>query len=134
MEDDAFWFEAGRAIRPYLPRLLSGQAKEFDRLLVNLLRDRDSQGIQDLIESKQYTESLQDWLAVYAEKHVPPDAAEVVERGGDGYQPAPGPGGVALAPPMYECPKDRLYVWYRIDPGEKIPECPDHSGTMLVRI
>ncbi|MGK5173096.1 hypothetical protein [Geodermatophilus sp. CPCC 205761] len=121
--------EAGRTIRAFLPSILDDRAEDFDRRLLVQLRERNVSGVEDVLQSSP---KVIDWVGDFTAHGIPPEVALLAERDG-GYQAAPGRG-IPSPVPRYECPVDHLYVWYRVDPRERVRECPDHPGRLLVRV
>lgn len=128
VNQDDMLIQAACAVRPYLHSLVGQDAYEFDKHLVELLRNGEAEAIGDLFRAK---DDLLDWLSSYFETGYPPQVAVHDTRNGVGYQPSPGRG-VSIPPAKYCCPVDGLYVWYRVDPGEAVPRCPDHPGHFVV--
>ena len=126
--DDDIADRAVRAIRPYLPALIGDRADAVDRQLRELMQEPD--GTDACVALLETDLATQAWLSDFFETGLPPDLAPRLERGGD-FSPLPGHG-VPTGPRRYTCPVDGNYDWYRVEIADRVPECPDHPGTLLV--
>jgi hypothetical protein len=125
------FFEAGRVIRPYLPELLVEEAPDFEARLLELLKASDQAETEaKLADLFQTNDATHTWVASFIETRVPPDLAGPLERSTDGgYDELKGE--IVAAPQGYACPVDKLFVWYRVEVSQPVPECPDHPGHTL---
>jgi hypothetical protein len=121
---------AVRAIRYYLPNLVGDDraAKLDAKLVVRLREARDPSAAVELLSADPATQT---WLADFFETGMPPEIIQHLERGGD-FADLPGHA-APIGADRYVCPVDGLYEWYRVEVSEKVPDCPDHPGTALVR-
>ncbi|WP_171172129.1 hypothetical protein [Streptomyces sp. I05A-00742] len=131
MDEDLF--EAARAIRPYLPRILGDEAGAFDRKLVPLLA-RLSEGEdvgEQLVDLLSRDEAVLNWVALVLADgaHRPPEFQPMREKATE-YQDAVGNPSVVDAV-QYVCPVDGLFTEYRAGPGDPVGCCPDHPGVSL---
>ncbi len=113
--------EAARAIRPYLPELLTAeQAKAIDHQLTQLLTQQDQTKVDNLIlDILCSQEPTRQWIDEFLELKLPP----TLEKS---YQPIPGNLTPVSSVAKYTCPFGD-YVWYQRQVGEPIPNCPTHE-------
>ena|SRR5437899_5127552 len=125
MKDDVI-LEAGRSIRPFLNKLIPGEAAEVDQELGELLgEDQSSKTVADnilaLLRSRSAT---REWVAKFLEHGQPPEV-----RRAWGYSPTLGDEGLVSAP-KFTCPHGD-YTWYRMSAGEPVRCCPYHKVALI---
>jgi hypothetical protein len=127
-----------RSIRWYLPRLLGAQAAQYDRSLVELLRQAASgadvgPALLDLLSRPPTVHS---WAAsALADQQLRPPDVQQAGKGpaSRGFSPLPNRYGTDIIDAeRYVCPKDGNFVWWRIRISDPIPKCQDHPDTTLV--
>jgi hypothetical protein len=134
--DDEGVLEAGRAIRPYLERLLGPAAPEFDARLAGLLvrasaGEQVGSAVRELLEEDETTADFLSEVLADAPHYRPPyvqpgylTTREISPLPGEIVEPVRHAG-------RFECPGGD-FVWYRPAVGTPIPPCPTH-GPGLVR-
>jgi hypothetical protein len=128
--DDAV-IEAARAIRPYLPELVPGEAEAIDGELATLLASLpDDPAAPGKIEQRLLSpKPLLEWTATFLDGGEPPDVKELRTAVEERYAGLPGHGDPPPLPRKYVCPSGD-YVRYRRG-GEPLPPCPS-DGLALV--
>ncbi|MFF3913984.1 hypothetical protein ACFYZB_10935 [Streptomyces sp. NPDC001852] len=127
--------DAARAIRPYLPDLLSFApelATRIDDELARLLQKGAGPDSADLVrgvlEGNPVTEV---WVSQFLEFDVPPEFVPGGTRGS--VTPGPAGDGETLRPgPKFVCPVGGDFVWWRRHVGQDVPRCATH-GVILVK-
>lgn len=122
------FLDAVRAIRPYLPELLTGEdSARYERDITELLRlvatdpDGSRERLDRLLRGNPATRQ---WMRLVLADPLlrPPDVQDWEERG----VPALG-SGLPVPAKRYVCPVDGNFARYQRVAGEDMGDCPDHG-------
>lgn len=128
--DESMVMEAGRAIRPFIGKLIAdpAEAAALDRGLVSALTQADTAAAAEVFTLLTASQPTAEWLIDFEKLGYPP-----------AFRPAPGVRGGFLLDGdaelvrawRFRCPANNDYTWYRRTVSQPIAFCPNDKVRLV---